>query len=182
MIALKKVYFLGPSQKHPGSQNMQNYSQRTKIVRFCEHFWQRIQKLKKASIANGGTSFKSKLLALSTMDLSPNWRNLSFPGRGQRDTPVADVRGQIGLLTKPTLKLFYHFQSIYPDTSKIFSIFMHEIRIHEKAEYPDTSNYFWSKTAKRYPEVQFDRYKWRKCGATHEPWGPSIWILRKSHW
>ncbi len=29
---------------------------------------------------------------------SPKWRNYRFPGRGQRDTPVADVRGMVELI------------------------------------------------------------------------------------
>ena len=37
-------------QKHPGSQNRQNDSQRARIDRFCKRFWQRLQKAPPATI------------------------------------------------------------------------------------------------------------------------------------
>ena len=35
-------------------------------------------------------------------EVSPNWRNFRFPGRGQKDTTVADVRGivEVAILRK----------------------------------------------------------------------------------
>ena len=34
----------------------------------------------------------------SYSEVSPNWRNFRFPGRGQRDTPVANVRGIVEVI------------------------------------------------------------------------------------
>ena len=31
-------------------------------------------------------------------EVSPNWRNFRFPGRGQRNTPIADVRGVVEII------------------------------------------------------------------------------------
>ena len=31
-------------------------------------------------------------------EVYPNWINFHFPGRGQRDTPVADVRGVVEIV------------------------------------------------------------------------------------
>ena len=37
------VVHCGAHQKHPGSKNKKNNSQRAKINRFCERFWQHLQ-------------------------------------------------------------------------------------------------------------------------------------------
>ena len=59
LIKMKESSVLVPGvrhQKYTGAQNRQNDSQRAKIDRFCKRFWQRLQKLKKASIAWRNTS------------------------------------------------------------------------------------------------------------------------------